>query len=456
MKPGQMVGKLALVALTVLFGSQAWAQEAEGPTGGMSLQDCIDYSLENSPEVKNARLDVKSAEYKIKETTGIGLPQIGLEGQGMRNIDVQKQFLPANAFDDSAPDNVVVPLGFGVDWSSQMALNVNQIIFDGSYLVGLQASKTYKELFERSEKQTKIDKAEAVSNAYYAVLVGETRLELLKQNVIRVDSILVNTKKMYDNGFAELLDVQRLTISRNNLSVEIGRVEDFTRLNKRLLKFQMGMDLEDEITLSENLESFVSSIEPMNDVALNPEKRIEYQILETQRRLNELNVKNVKMSYMPKLYGFYTNGFNNGALGFGDLMRFGDWQNYSYLGVSLQVPLFSGLQGRNQVKQGQIDIQKNENDMAMFRQSVALEADRAQRDYNNNMLAMKKAQENKALAEEVLRTTTVKYENGVGSNIEVIEAETALKESETQLLIAVYDALVAKTALEKATGQLLD
>ena len=326
-----------------------------------TLQKCIDYALINHSSIKNADLDYKSSEAKVKETVAIGLPQINGKIDFVDYLKVQSQFLPANAFDESAPAGLVAPVAFGVQYSSSASITATQLIFDGSYIVGLKAAKAYKELYQKSVDQSKVDVVENVSKAYYGALVNQQRLDLLRNNKSLVDKLYADTKIMFEVGVVDKVSLQRISVSKNNLEVEISKLEGVVELSYAVLKFHMGMSLGDEVEIVDELESVISSLESSVSVSANTSSRPDYLQLQIQLKLMELDLKNEKVNAYPKLGAFGTLGANVGSYEFTDVFKFNDWQSFSMVGLQLDVPLFSSFRRGHRIAQSKISIEKIEN-----------------------------------------------------------------------------------------------
>ena len=445
------MNKIVLLAFVAMFGSGYAQTDGEGT---YSLQQCLDYALENHTSVKNAKLDFESSEAKVKETVSIGLPQVNGKVDLIDNLKVQSQFVPANAFEPTAPANLVMPLAFGVQYSSNASVTATQLIFDGSYLVGLQAAKVYKELYEKSIVQSKVELAEKVSKAYYAVLVTEERFALVQKNKTLIGKLYEDTKAMKEAGFADNVSLQRIEVSKNNLDVEISKLESLVAISYALLKFQMGMPQQESIVLSGKLDTVIEEMVAIGDLNSGVENRIEFKMLGVQKQLMELDIKNYKSRALPSLGAFGTMGASIGSLEFGDMLKFNDWRNYSMIGLSLEVPVFSSMQRKHRIAQAKISSEKVSNNLEQLEQSIELEQLQSKLTIENSLKTIEVQKQNMALAEEVYRVTKIKYDEGMASNYEVIDTETALKDAQTNYYNALYEAIIAKIDYEKATGNL--
>ncbi|MDP9046938.1 MAG: TolC family protein, partial [Bacteroidota bacterium] len=259
-------------------------------TYNFSVADCINYAYNHQHDVINANLDVTSAGYHVREVIGQGLPQITGAASFTDYLKIPTTLLPGEFF--NAP-GTFVPVKFGVKYQSNLALNGNLPLFDPNYIVGLQGRKTYKELYARSYTRSKIEVNVNVTKAYYQVLVSVEQLKLLDANISQLKQQMDETAARNKQGFVEKIDVDRITVQYNSLITTRDNTVRSLGLNYQLLKFQMGMPIENELTLKDKLENIqldVSSADAVNDSTVY-QSRIEYNLLETQKKLNEFEFK---------------------------------------------------------------------------------------------------------------------------------------------------------------------
>ncbi|QSE96959.1 TolC family protein [Fulvivirga lutea] len=438
-----------LLLIVFLFVSVA---QGRAQDNGYTLQECIDYALTNNQNAKNAEFEKDIADAQVRETVARGLPQVNINSGLNYNYELQKSLLPATIFDPNANEGDEVQFAFGQAYDGNIALSARQLLFDGSFFVGLQAAKTYKELSTKDHIKTQIDVIEAVSKAYYNVLVNEERYELLEVNLGRLDTLLTETQAMYESGFAEKIDVSRIKVQHNNLKVQIDNTKQLLDLSRDLLKFQMGMKLTEQITLSDKLEEVEFTVIDKTEFDYN--NRIEYSQLQTNLALVNLDMKNNRVQYLPALYANFSYGYNTQTGESNELFDGDRWLNFGTLGVTLSMPIFDGFLKSNRIQKNRIQAKQIEQSFDMLENSIDLEIRQAKIKLEtaiDNMVAQK---ENTELAEEIYDVAKIKYQEGVGSNIEVTNADADYKEAQTNYYDALYSALVAKVELEKAYGQL--
>lgn len=450
-----------------------------------ALDDCIKYALENTIEVKNARVDEQIAQSKVKETFGIGLPQIDGNVSLQHNGELPRFFATyavAQGFagnDENGNPNLdlpgvedtdVVASGnfFQLPSNGNAAITINQLLFNSTYLVGLKAVGTYKELAIKNTEQTQIQVIENVTKAYYAVLINNERISLFDNNIARVDSLLRTTKALNQNGFAEAIDVDRIQVTLNNLKSERLKFLNLQNLSLGLLKFQMNYPMEKDLVVAGSLSSLKVNERLFEEYQQDWDykNRIEYKILDTQKRLQELNIKNKASASHPSLVAFANLGYSTQSTDIGGLFttntnttddgRIGPdkWYSFNSIGVSLRIPLFSGLQRTYQTQQEKLSLLKIENSFTSLKQGIDLSIQQNSIVFKNAVETFRSQRENMELADRVARITKIKYEQGVGSNIEVTDAESSLRESQVNYYNALFDAIVAKIDLDKAYAKI--
>ncbi|MFT4734714.1 MAG: outer membrane protein TolC, partial [Arcticibacterium sp.] len=235
------------------FLSLGMLYQAEGQQT-FTLKEAVDYGIKNHAEVKNALVKRQDTEMEIKEIKAAGMPQITGQFQYTYNAIVPTSLIEASNFNPEALPGEVIEVQFGLPWSGQAGIGVNQLIYDATWLVGLRAAGTYRRLADQTITQTKTTVAENVTKAYYSALVAEERAKLLLLNISRLDTLQHNTTEMYKQGFVEKLDLDRLSVQKNNLKAELNKVNNLIELTYQLLKFQMGMNVAGNIALTDNLK----------------------------------------------------------------------------------------------------------------------------------------------------------------------------------------------------------
>jgi outer membrane protein TolC len=419
-----------------------------------SLKQAVDYAITHQVQVKNSQIDLQNASAKINEIKAMGLPQVNGSVALTNNIVLQRAFIPAKIFNPAAADGELIAAKFGVDNSGFASVGLSQLVFDGSYLLGLKATSVYKDLAIKSVTQSKQQVAENVTKAYYGILVNEKRMGLLSLNLARLDTLLKETRELNKQGFVEKIDVQRLDVQANNLRTELENVNRLQELSYSLLKFQMGYPMEEPIKVTESLEKIELATFNLNTAGeFSYANRIEYSILQTQENLAELDLKSIKAGYLPRLVLNANYGYNAGANAFSDLMT-KQWFDNAAVTVALQIPIFDGFSKKYKAVQSANNLQKVRQSYGLLKSSIDMQRSQASITMKNALESMKEQKANLDLANEISRVTRVKYQQGVGSNLEVLNAESSIKESQANYFTALYNALIAKVEVEKANGTL--
>lgn len=419
-----------------------------------SLKQAKDYAIQNSMQVKNALLDVEVAQQKIKETTAAGLPQISGSIAFQNYLDIPTTLLPANTFDPMAPADMFVPIKFGTDFNMNGTLQVSQLIFSGNYLVGLQASRTYKNVSQQLVEKSGQEIKQAVSEAYFTVVVLEENLRTMDSTLIKLKKIHADTKILIDEKVMEAVNALQLELSI--LEIENGQkqVSEQIEVAKKLLKFQMGLEIKSEIVLTDDLEVLLEGLEGEISSTINVAGNIDYKLLQTQLMVNELLVKNSKANYLPSLAGF----FSHQQVAMGNEFNFfgsdGSWYPTTIWGLNLSIPIFSSGQRASQVKQAKIETLKTENIIKQLDEGLQLQMAQATTIYNNALESQKTREKAVEIAEEVLRTSEIKYKERVLSSIELTQVQSQVIQSKTNLINAKYEVLKAKLAIDKLNNKL--
>jgi outer membrane protein len=441
----------ATLICTIALSSYAQQAPPSNTPVSFSLADCIKYAYEHQDSVKNAALDIRSAEFKVKETIGVGLPQINGSAQFQDYFKTPTQVAPGDAF---GRPGQLVPLSFALKYSSTLSLDASQLIFDGTFLVGLKAVRTYKDLSVRKYDRTKIETNVSVTKAYYQALVSNEQIKLLDANIAQLKQTLDQTTQQNKQGFVEKIDVDRLAVQYNNLVTNRDNVQRSLIIGYQMLKFQMGMPIEQDLTLTDKLvdiqlDNIVSGA--VSDTSFY-HNRIEYKLLETAKKLNEFDLMEKKAKYLPSLaaIGNLSSSFYENRLG----SLYSKGYPFSYVGLRMNIPIFSGGQRSNQVKQSQISVLKSQNDLDNATNGFKLQANAAQITFTNSMQSLNNQKRSRELAQEVLRVSKIKYQQGVGSSIEVTQAQTELENADNQYIQALYNALISKVDLDKAYARI--
>lgn len=445
------MNKLIIVIGFTLFSLNAFSQTKDSTNFSFSLQQAINYSLDNQKDVKNAIIDEQLAQKKVNEIMGMGLPQINASFDLREFIEIPTSLIPADFF--GGPPGTFAAVKFGTKYNATAGIDASQLIFSGDYFLGVKASKVFVEISQKSTQRTRIETSSTVAKAYYTVLVNEERIKLIDATMLRLKKTLDDTKALLDNGFVEKIDFDRLTVAYNNLLVEQEKIQRLLSLGTYLLKYQMGMEISANLTLTDKLADV--KLDVSNTVSIQKfdyEKRVEYGLFETQYKLAKLDLKRQRLSYLPTAfaYGSFSGNAQRNEFDIFDTDK--KWYPTSVIGAKVTMPIFTGFQRHSKNQQAKLSVLKAENNMDFIKKSIDLEIASSLTILQNASSSLANQKSNIAIAEEVVRVSKLKYEQGVGSNLEMITAENSLKEAQTNYFNALFDALVAKIDFDKATG----
>ncbi len=441
MKP---ILKTTLIAALLLCGIQLNAQQA------FSLKEAQEYALINSYMAKDADMEVTKAKKKVNETTAIGLPQINGSVNYQNYLEIPVQLIDAAAF--GGTPGTFEEVSFAVDQSIRAGVTADQIIFDGSYIVALQASKTFLDISRNSKIKTEIEIKDAITQAYGMVLVAERNEKIMEENKTNLEKTLFETSELFKNGFAEEQDVDQLKLLVANIANQYNNAKRQVDIAYNLLKFQMGIDIANDITLTEELDKMIgfSGDATVLDKQFDHTTHIDYRIMENQERSNVLLLRNEKMAYAPRLSAFITYEQNSFANDFNFFGSDAQWFPSSYFGLNLSVPIFSSLSRHNKVQQAKIDLDQTRLQKIQVEQSLKMEAETAKSDYAFALDQYNTQQENLALALRIKTKTEIKYNEGLSTSLELTQAQNQYLETQGNYINSIFQLITAKSKLDKA------
>lgn len=461
---------LYFVPLAVI--AQQSADSTKGEKHEFSVQQAIDYAKKNNVQVKNALLDVQYQEQVNKEVTSRAYPGLNGSLSTTYNPNVATQVIPN--FISPATYQVLVDEGvkdgngnpiqmpndfgfiaaqFGTKYSASAALQLTQILFDGQVFVGLQARDATMRFARKSAEVTEELIRTNIYKVYYQLVLSNTQVGLLDANIDRIAKLQHDTKLMYENGFAEKLDVDKLDVALTNLQTEKAKVLNSINNGYYGLKLLLGMPAKDELVLTDKLTDEDIKAGILEGSLYKYEDRRDFQYAQIGKELNEFNIKRYKLSQIPtlSLTGQYVKNAQRNKWNF---LGKGDWFTISSINLNMTVPIFNGFYTRTKIQQSRIDLMKTENQIAALKISIDQEVETAKNNFRSAISNMEYQKKNMALAEQVYQQTKKKYEAGTGSQTEINAAQVELKTAQTSYVSALYDAVIARVDFLKATGKL--
>ncbi|MES2558796.1 MAG: TolC family protein [Bacteroidota bacterium] len=449
-----------------LLSVQLFAQEKS--IQSFSLQQAVEYAKKNNLALKNGQLDISSSEKKVKEILASGLPQVNAGANYTHNITIPSMALPdfiSPAIYGSliqyglispstpAPPVGVFPAQFGAKYSAAGSITASQLLFDGGFLMGVKASREYVQLAKVNQNRNSIETEVNVSKAYYGALSLKTNLELIDRNLQTLKQAVSESEAAYKVGLLDKTSFDRASIQYSNLNLQKLRTQDGYIITMMVLKLQMGMNVNDSITLSDDLQTMYTKTQTaLVETKLDYSKRAEYQLLEQSISLNTLDKKRYQYGYAPSLSISATHQQNSFGQSFSELGK--TWYPGTFWGLNLQVPIFDGLRKSAQIQQSKIAIQKLENDRKNFENAMEQQVAQARLKYSRSAEQVEIQRKNLELAEDVYKNTQVKLKNGVGSSIELATSLADLETARVNFLTTINDYFVAQLELRQATGDI--
>ena len=442
--------KLVISSLFVFISFTSLSQEKK-----LSLNDCIELAIENNENLKNSKLEERISKALSKEYLSIGFPQINFDGGLQYNHDVPKSLIDISRFMPGVPEGTEQEVQFGQTYDGRVDLFVNQMIFNGSYFVGLSAARELVRLSEKLSERNEIDINESVQKAFFTVLNTKSRIDLVEANLNRLNTLLGQTKELYINGFIEKLDVDRIQVAYNNLKSEKIKADRFYKLSKEVLNFQIGLPVGTDIELTGELtEEVINNFNYSLD-DFDYSKRIEYSILQTDKNLKFYDLKNNRSQYLPQIYANYNYGYNTSSSNYDLFFDSNRWKSFGTVGLKIIIPIFDGFLKRSKINQSKYKIEQVENQMMFLERSINLQINQSISNYENTKESLLISKQNLELAQNVYLATEKKYKEGVGSNLELIDSNNSLKIAQNQYYNSLYESIIASIDIKKTLGTLL-
>lgn len=443
----------------------------------VSVEEAVDYALKHTIELKNLQLDYENAVNRNREITGGALPQVNGSVQLSRLFAIPVTPLPdfitpqvygvleKEKVKNSGTDQLItvpnqppaiIPAQFGVPWNAQAGFTVQQLLFQPDVFVGLQARDAALEYAKNNIAVSEDKLRETVMNSYYLILVTEKQLTLVNDGIRRIEKLQNDIEQLYKNGFTEKIDIDRTRVALNNLRSTKAQLENTSQIGYALLKFNMGLSQKDTLLLTDQLNPERINLDLQDEASFNYENRSEIKLLQTAQKLQQLDVKRNKLANAPTIAMFWN--YNRQALrqefNFFKSGSAYPWFPASIAGLNMQVPIFGGLQRHYRTKQANVRLQQLNNTINLTKQGIDLQLAQSKINFKNAMLDLEAQRKNMELAKQVYELSKKKYEQGVGSSFEVLDAENAIQTAESNYFRSLYNVAIAQIAYKRALGTL--
>jgi outer membrane protein len=418
-----------------------------------SLEQAIEYALQNNYSAINATRDIEISKQKKWETTASGLPQISGTVGYQKAFELQKSVVPAKFFDQNASVDDFAEVAFGAKQSMGASVTLSQLIFDGSYIVALQASKAYLQYYQNYKKKSDVEIREMITNSYGNVLLAEESIKILEKNKTVLEKNYNDINQIYKNGLGEEESVEQISITLASVKSSLNNIKRVRELSLKMLKINLGIDIEGNLNLTDNLDTLSK-----NNVALaldnaefKVENSIDYQIASNFVTQKKLQLKLEKSKDLPSLAAAVNFGYNS----FGNTFSFFNsdqrWFNYSNMGINLNVPIFTSFGSSARKQQAKIALEQAQTQQTDIAQKLKLQYQRAKSDFEFSIEEYATAKSNLNLAERIEKKQQIKFKEGLSTSFEFSEAQRQLYSTQQSYLQSMVDVINKRAALEKLT-----
>ena len=437
-----------LILALLFLGWQSTVLAQESGRTAFSLAEAQKYGVQNHLLAKNAEMNVEESKRKVQETTALGLPQVSVAGTFNHFIDIPVQVAAANVFDPNADEETLIPLQFGTSNNATGELNATQLLFDGTYFVGLRAAKTYMQLSEHSAVKTEIQIRDNVALGYYNVLIAEENERIFEENVKRLTDQVNEMTVMYENGFVEETELDQLVLILSDAEKRKATIGRQKEVAYQLLNFQMGREILAPLELTDDLRTIYAQYDEaaLLQQPLNLDDHIDFKMISTQEEIQMLQLKADKSQRYPKVNAFYNlsqNAFSND-------LGIPPWYRSSIVGLKVSMPVFTSMGTTRKIQQSKIQLQKLSNEKTMMEDNLKIEVSVARTQYIDALEQFRTEEKNLELSKKILDKTTTKQTNGMASSLDVTVANNQYIETQGRYINALYDILKSKSTLDKA------
>jgi len=448
--------KLNWIGLIVAFimAGNVSAQGMIGEGEVFSLQKCIELGLKHNTDIKKAHLDEQAADYQRKEITGTGLPQVDAYGNYNNFLDVYPQAIPGGVLNPDSDPNGVDVIAFGVPQSVKAGVQINQLVFSQSYLVGLKAAKSSEEFYRLLTRRTEEDVIYDIALNYYGVIATKLQMDNLEANHDKLKKLEEILKAQYENDLARKVDYNRVKVNLTTLETEMDNLEIVIDQRTNYLKLVMGLPVDVDLELDSY--DFIDQDFPIQALQLEADlsQRYDLQVLDKQLELNDLNIKNIQSGYYPTLAAFADVNYNAFSKEFDFISDSHVWYRGALVGLKLNIPIFDGMQKKNKVAQARVEAEKIQYDQYMAEQNAQAEYLNASKKLRNSLNSLQAQESNMELSETVFDETSQLYREGLSPLTDLLDAETALREARAAYFNQIINVKTAEADLYKSTGQI--
>jgi len=429
----------------VLFAQTA----ADTTTAVVTLKQSIDFAIRNQPQLKQANIDEQINERDIKISLSNWLPQIGTTGQYQHYFQRPAQIAQGSGTGGSGAGQQNLAIAHNV---STLGVQASQVIYNNDVLQASRASKYSRQYYKQNTQGSKIDLVSDVSKAFYDVLLSQRQLDIIKEDIVRLRRSLKDAYSRYQAGVVDKTDYKQATIALNNSLASQKQIQEAINSKTALLKQIMGFNPERQLTLSYDSARLQGEAVIDTNQVLNYSNRIEYQLLQTQKNLLNLNVSYYKWGWLPSLsaVGGYSLAYFNDTFS----KMYNDAYPTSFAGLSLSIPIFTGGKRLQNLAKARLQVERSDLDLVNSRNTINTEYTQALANYKSNYYNWQTLNENVTLAKDVYKVVDLQYREGVKTYLDVIVSQADLRTAELNYYNALFQLLSSKIDLERAMGTL--
>lgn len=440
-----MTNKLLTFSI-LLFATLGFSQQQKNYI--FSLEEAVTFALDSNYTSINARRDIAKAIKQKWETTAQGLPQIDGNISYNNNLKQPVSLIPAE-FGGGEP-GTFLPITFGTKQNANAVATLNQLIFDGSYLVGLKAAKAFLRYSENANEKTRLEVRKGVINAYGSVLLAQELVDIFGKNKINLERNLFETRKIYENGLGEEESVEQLEITLLDIETQLNNALRSSAIAKQMFNLALGIDVEAPVTLTDDLDQLANQNISLSllDSTLKIEDNVDYKIAInlTEQRYFENRLESSK--FLPRLSAFVNYGTSANSEDFSFLNGDQKWYQSSLLGVNLKIPIFSSGMRSAAVQRTKIALDQANTNLEQTKQQIKLDLTTAQSNYQFAIENYGNSKRNLELAERIENKNQIKFTEGLSTSFDLRQAQTQLYSAQQQFFRAMLEVITQKANLE--------
>ncbi len=420
----------------------------------LTLSKAVEMARKENTKVRNANYDIDIARKKVWETTSIGLPQVSTSLSYKNNIDLPVTLVPAKIFNPQAGDDEFMELKFGVQHNVMLNLQVNQLIFNGSYIVGLKTSKIFKQMAEENKIKTENDVVAQTTQTYNTILFSLKNKGILEHTLDDIAKTYEELKATYKAGLAEETAVDQILLNKLTVENAIRSIDRQITVQLNLLKIQMGVDFNDSLVINDSLDLVFENahVEKALYQDFDMSKNPDYMVMSTKEKIDEKQVSLAKMSLLPSVNAFFSHNQSGQSDDFTFFNSDQKWFPSNVIGASLVIPITTSGGNIAKIKEAELNLRKTQNNKKLLEQNLLLSVSTARNKLIKEYETYLTQKQNVVLAEKIYKRSLVKFKQGMISSAELTQVNTQYYNSQSLYYAAILNVLNAKAALDKILG----